>query len=918
MFKSLASGLRALFRKQSVECEIDEELRGFLEASAAEKMRRGMPEAEALHAARVEMGSANAVKHRIRSATWEVAMEILLQDLRYGLRTLLRSPGFTAVAIVSLALGIGANTAIFTLINQVMLKKLPVHDPGQLVTFGKSVGSGLLGGIDLGYADMFTPDFAQQLAANPGPFEGVAAYSSFSPNASVRVTGNGPLLQVPTSVVTGNYFSVIGASSLLGRTLQPSDAQTPGSGAVAVVSHHFWQQSLSADRDVVGRTISVNSSQFTIVGVMPEDFHGIKQELDPPDLWVPISMSAATYLIPEILQPRSYFYLHMFARRSRRSALASDQSWLNKEIHSYVRAGEGAQIKPERQQEIERIAVTLTPGAYGVSRLRGQYGDSLQMLMAVVGVVLLIACANLANFLLARAASRQRENATRLALGSSRVRIVRQSLMESLLLALAGGALGLLVAFVATRALIAFVAHGAESSPLDPHPDPTVLLFALAVSLLTGILFGLAPALGASRTSTAPALTANSRTAAASGGRASRFWPRALVTAQVMLSLLLLVGAGLFLRSLHNLQNQDFGFEREHLLIAGFDAHSAGYKLEQAPGLNERLIARLSAIPGVRSAALSGMPPVSFGQWRSSLTIPGYTPAPKEDVGSALNRVSGAYFKTTGIAMIAGRPIGPSDSATAMKVIVINEEVAKHFFPKGDAIGRMLTIDGLDGAREVVGIARDTKFGNPRDQPDRMIYIPLAQIVDKNGAATNESFANVILLRTVGDPIQATSALRAAVAGVDPNLPVLQIRTISEHLDTFMTTDTLISRLTAIFALLALVLACIGLYGVLNYNVVRRSNEIGIRIALGATSGGVQWMVLRESLVMFAVGVALGLPVTLSLTRLVRSQLFGISPFDPAVFVSSVIFIAAVAVLSAWLPARRAASVDPMTALRCE
>jgi predicted permease len=354
--------------------------------------------------------------------------------------------------------------------------------------------------------------------------------------------------------------------------------------------------------------------------------------------------------------------------------------------------------------------------------------------------------------------------------------------------------------------------------------------------------------------------------------------------------------------------------------MAVFDAHSAGYKPEQAPGLNARLLDRLSAIPGIRSAALSGLPPVSFGNWVSDLKIPGYTPAPKEDTTSALNRVSGEYFETTGIAMVAGRPIRPSDTAASQQVVVINEEVAKHFFPKGDAIGRMLTVnlDSLGGARQIVGIARNTKFGDPHAEAQRMVYIPLAQIVDKNGAGNNDSFANYILLRTVGDPAQAISALRGAVAEVDPNLPLQNVRTISEHLDSFLSTDTLISRLTIVFALLALLLACIGLYGVLNYSVVRRSSEIGIRIALGASPGNVQWMVLRESLVLFAVGVALGLPAALALARLVRSQLFEVSPFDPMVFVSTVVGIGVVALFSAWLPARRAASVDPMTAVRCE
>ena len=387
-----------------------------------------------------------------------------------------------------------------------------------------------------------------------------------------------------------------------------------------------------------------------------------------------------------------------------------------------------------------------------------------------------------------------------------------------------------------------------------------------------------------------------------------------------MFCLLLLVGAGLFLRTLRNLEDQDFGFERTHLLIAEFAPELAGYKPEQAPALNQRLIERLSAIPGVRSAALSEAPPISFGSWSSSFSASGYTPAPKEDMNSVLNRVSGQYFETAGISIVAGRAIAPSDSANSMKVAVINETIAGKFFPKGDAIGHKvkIDIDTVEGPWQIVGVARDTIAGNPRDNPARMVYIPLAQIAGKHGEGIDESFADTIILRTAGDPTSTISGLRSAIAGIDPNLPILQVRTMQEHLETFMSQETLESRLTAIFAALAVLLAAIGLYGVMSFNVARRSNEIGIRIALGASGGGVQWMVLRESLALLAAGLVVGIPSALAAARLVRAQLYQMSPFDPVIFMGATIGIAAVTVLSAWLPARRAAAVDPMTALRCE
>jgi predicted permease len=540
---------------------------------------------------------------------------------------------------------------------------------------------------------------------------------------------------------------------------------------------------------------------------------------------------------------------------------------------------------------------------------------------------------------LARAATRKREIATRLALGSSRARVIRQSLIETLLLSLAGGVLGLGIAFAATRVLVGFVSQGNAYIAMDPTPDTTVVLFTLGLSLLTGILFGLAPALAAAGTGAASNLSAGSRTAQSSGGKSARFWPKTLVTVQVMLSLLLLVGSGLFLRTLRNLQNQDYGFERSHLLLAEFNAKLAGYKPSQTPSLHQSLLERLSALPGVRSIALSATPPISAGSWSSSVTIPGYTPAPKENRQSTLNRVSGQYFETAGISMVAGRPFNNDDTANRQKVAVINQTLASHFFPKGDAVGRSIIIDSdsVKGPWLIVGIARDTKSGSPRDtDPVRMTYIPLAQIdpflpADSSAPAATgvvvklaapkenqDRFAGIILVRTTGDPAHTIADLRAAVASVDPNLPLLRITTIHDEISNFMTNDELISSLTGLFSLLALLLAAIGLYGVMSYNVARRSNEIGIRIALGAQTPAVHWMILSESLLLLAIGVGLGLPLTLLATKYIKDQLFGLSALDPMTFTVALTVVSTMTLLAAWLPARRATKVDPMVALRCD
>lgn len=919
LFANVVHLFRSLFRKAAVEREMDEELRGFLEASTTDKLRDGMEAEQAARAARVEMGSANVVKHRIRSTGWETRLVNMGHDLRYSIRTLLRSPGFTLTAVLSLALGIGANTAIFTLIKQVVLQNLPVRDPDQLVTFGKSTGGGILGGIDLGTADMFTYDFARQLEKNPGPFRGIAAFSSFAPKVNVRLSEATAAIQVPAILVSGNFFTVLGAESQFGRTLDPSDMDAPDRSPVAVVSYHFWQQFLSSDRGIVGKTITVNSTPFTIVGVMPETFHGMKQELEPPDLWVPVTMVQEVFLQPNMLRPRDFYILHMFARRQSRSSFVADQAWLDYQIRDYVRAGEGNTIAPARLEEIERISVKLVPAVHGVSGLRDLYQDSLFILMAIVALVLLIACANLANFLLARAIGRQREYATRLALGSSRGRIVGHGVIEALFLSLCGGLLGLGIAFVVTRALIAFVVQGAAYTPLDPRPDGVVLLFTLGVSVAAGLLFGLAPALYVDRSWAGSALNASTRAAMSGRGRGSRWWPKALVISQIALCLLLLVGSGLFLRTLRNLQDQDFGFERSHMVIAYFDARIAGYRPEQVPALNRSLLERLSAIPGVRSAALAATPPIELGSWMSTLSISGYTPQPRENMATVLNRVSGEYFDASGTSIMAGRAIRPSDSASTLKVAVVNQSFAQHYFPKGDAIGRTLKIDIEEaGPWQIVGIARDTKSLGPRQDVPRMAYVPLAQLTDSKGVGTMDSFAWVIILRTSGNAVQVIPSLRSAVASVDPNLPILHARTIHDQLENFMSHEILISRLATVFAALAVLLAAIGLYGVITFNVARRTSEIGVRIALGASGPGIQWMVIRESLVLLAGGLAFGLPTTLYAVQVLRSQLYHMSPFDPAVFLFATAAIAVVTLLSAWLPARRAASVDPIAALRCD
>jgi len=932
---NLIAGLKSLFQKPRVDRDLEEELETYEQASAQHKQRSGMAPQAARRAARAEIGSRNAVKHQVWSSRWESTFDNLLQDVKLTLRALAKSPGFTLIAVLSLALGIGANTAIFTLIHQILLRSLPVQHPEQLVTFGPSVGGGINGGVDLGFNDEVTWDFARQLESKPGPFAGAAAYSSFAPLVSVRSSDAGSstqALQLAASMVSDNYFSVLGATPLLGRTFLPDEVQNPGSTPVAVLSYHYWQQQLSEDPAILGKSISINSSPFRVIGVMRPGFLGIKPDIHPPDLYVPITMESVILEQPPFLEPRSVLFLHMFARRSEASmaagtnGLKQDQLWFDQQQRDYIRAGEGPNITAQRQQEIAHgETMKLLPGAHGVSYLGTRYGDALNVLMIVVVLVLLIACANLANFLLARGTSRQREISTRLALGSSRLRIVRMSLVETLLLSLLGGALGLALAFAATRALIALVTNGAEYSTLSPNPDSAVLLFTLGVSLVTGLLFGLGPAISSARASTRAVnqtghtQSLNSSSRGASASPTARLVPRLLVTAQVMVALLLLVGAGLFLRSLNNLEDQDFGFERSNLLLVDFNPALGGYTPDRMGALYQTILDRLESLPGVRSASISETPPISNGNWMSAVTYPTYAPAPKEDMTSILNRVSGHYFETNGVAIVAGRAISPADSATSPKVVVINQTLAKRYFSKTDPLGKILHahIDTLAGDWQIVGVARDTRFGDPRDtKPFPMVYFPLTQMT------AEDRTASVIELRTTANPANSIADLRSAIAAIDPNLPILHIQTIHEQVDHMMTQDQLISSLTAIFASLALLLAAIGLYGVISYSVIRRQNEIGIRLALGAQTQSVLWLVLRESLLLLLIGLALGLPLTFACTRIAASflqtQLFGIHATDPTTIASAIGMVSAMTLIAAWLPARRATRIDPMQALRCE
>ena len=830
-------------------------------------------------------------------------------DFRYSVRILARSPSFTAVAILSLALGIGANTAIFTLINDLMLKQLPVRAPDQLVSFGELSDSGIAGTVSVGTGGLFSYDFYRQIKENQKFFQDICASASFTLPAGLRTSATGPSSIAFFQMVSGNYFSVLGIQPLLGRPILPGDEDAPGRSPVAVLSYNYWQTALAGDPAVIGRSITVDKMPFTVVGVAPPRFFGLKADAQTPDLWLPLTMQKELMQSFSLLDARGLYWLYLMGRRNPGMNMNQAQQWFSSQIRRYMIDLEGPRLTPARLQQIQ--AIKLTPGARGGSDLRGQYKEPLEILMGVVVLVLLIACANLANLLLAKAVSRERETATRLALGSTRARVIGQILIETLLLSVCGGALGSVLAFWGTRALIGFVVGGAAYTVFDPKPDLAVLGFTFGVCLVTGILFAIAPAVRVSRV--APALKVNARTAG-SGGAPSRLVPKILVAAQVTLSLVLLVGAGLFLRTLLNLEDQDLGFESRNLLLIQFIPEAAGYQPAQLSSLYDAILDRVDALPGVRSAALAGVPVINGGQWGSPITILGYPAKPGEAVDTQGNYISTGYFETAGIPVLRGRAIGRQDTTTSLKVAVVNQTFANSFFAGGNAIGRTFTIadPGAPGVWQIVGVVRDAKYSSPRELPQRMIYLPLVQIAGRH------VYAHSLQLRTRGNPGPVAGEVRRALAQVDPNLAILKMETIRQRIDHLTDQQQLISQLCMWFALLALLLTSIGLYGVMSYNVARRNNEIGIRMALGAQNSAVLWMVLKESLLLLAIGITIGVPATMVVTRLVRAQLFGLGSSDPLTYVTAILAISTVALVAGYLPARRATRVDPVVALRNE
>lgn len=838
-------------------------------------------------------------------------MENLFKDLRYGLRGLLKRKGFALVAVLTLALGIGANTAIFTLVNAVMLKSLPVSNPQELVLFTDVTGEGtsMQDTPPPGKWDRFSYGSYQYLRDHNDSFQDITAVRSGTTRLSVRQTDSAANAAARSSghLVSGNYFSLLGVRAMRGRALTPDDDK-PNAEPVAVVSHRYWEQQLASDASVVGKRFIINGTNFTIAGVMPPEFFG-ERVRRPPDFWIPLAFQPQIELRDSFLENKQAYFLMLVGRLKPGVSIEQAQTSVTHKVRQFWAEFAGNQPTEDQQRVIQNTYVQLVDGSGGVSGLRRLYSKPLQMLMAIVGIVLLIACANVGSLLLSRAASRRAEISLRMALGATRRRIIRQLLTESMLLAIIGGVCGVLLAQWGVTVLVNLVASGA---PLDTRPDTGVLLFTAGVSIVAGLLFGLIPALQASRTDLSSAMKEKSRLRR---GATRINLSNALVVLQVGLSMVLLTGAGLFARSLAKLQSEDVGFDRSNLLLVGVDSRLAGYKPTELATLYQEILERVRQLPNVQSVSMATYAPLSGTQRSSSIQIPGFTPEPGQTPVVEDLLVGPDYAKTLGIPILRGREIEIRDTVSGPPVVVVNQTFVDRYFKDQNPIGRTFNFDDETDDKaplQIIGVIADIKSEDARTSAQPAVYRPMLQAQDQSAYSPN------LQIRATRDAASLAGPVRQAINQIDDKLPVFGVTTMDEQVRDKLRQERMIAQLVSFFGALALILACIGLYGVMAHGVARRTNEIGIRMALGAKGGNIAWMVLRETLLLVVIGLALGVPAALLAGRLVASQLFELKGTDPFTLLAAAVVLTVVAMLAGYIPARRASRVDPLTALRYE
>jgi len=921
-FYTVPLRLRSLVRRGQVDQELDEELAYHVAQRTQEYIGEGLAPREAREAALREWRGVERIKEECRDMRRVSFIQDLAGDIRYGIRQMLASPGFTLVVAASLALGIGANTAIFSLMDAVLFEMLPVKQPRQLVLLKWSakgwpdVVEDLEGNsfqderTGRSWSESFPYPVYERFRDGNHVFSQTFAFAANSQPVNLSMRGRAEAAEA--QMVSGNYFEGLGVYAVRGRAILPSD-DVAAAPPVAVLSHRFWQRRFGEDAAVVGKTMAVNGTPFTIAGIAPAEFFGLEPG-SSPDIFMPLAQYE--HLLPEysaaameaggtapapLMQDGRVWWLVVAGRllpgQTGERAQAELAVLFNQSI------GAGGKADPKRP-----VLETL-PASQGLDFLRRKFSRPLFVLMAMVGVVLLMACANAAGMLLARAAARQREIAVRLSLGARRSRLIRQLLTESTMLAVMGGAAGVLLARWGSTVLVAWLSSGRSPLVLALHLDARILAFTVAVSLLTGVLFGLAPAWKTTRVDLGPALKQGGGDARATGRFVSG---RILVAGQVSLCLLLMVSAGLFLRTLGNLEGTDLGFRRDQLLQFFVAPGLNGYQGERLASYYRELQRRIQSIAGVRSAGYSSHALVGGGVSTSTAGIPGYTDG-KRRVEVYRNVVGPGFFETLGIPLVLGRTIKSRDGLTTPKVAVVNEKLVRKYFHGDNPIGHMLQFGGekKPKAFEIVGVVKDAKYNRLRDEAPPTAYFSYLQEPGIWAALTFE-------VRAEAEPGTLVAAIRQEALALDKDVPLADIKTQTEAIAQELVQERVFARLASLFGGLALVLASIGLYGTMAYTVARRTGEIGIRMAIGARPADILSMVLRESVRVVLVGSVVGLAAAVAATRVIRSQLYGLTPHDPVVLGGAAVVLVAVTMLAACVPARRAARVDPLRALRNE
>jgi predicted permease len=921
-FRQSFHRLRSFFRRAQVDRDHEAEMSAHLELAIEENLRLGLSLDEARRQALLRFGGQQQAKEKHREARSLPFLETLLQDIRYSFRMLRKSPGFTAVAVLTLALGIGANTAIFSLIDAALLRSLPVRDPQQLAVFQWTARyspntKGHYSYMSCPPANAtgehgcsFSYPLFRQFQALQNAFSSVAGLCG---NVGLNLRGNGPATFVEGEMVSGDFFDTLGVRAAVGRTFGPSD-DTPGAPAVAVLGYGYWQGAFGGDPAVVGRTVWLNNVAVKIVGVAAKEFPSWNPATARA-IWLPLSVSPQIGMDlygnvsgdqPTLQAGDDIWWVYVVARLKEGTGLKQAQAAAGALFHNHVLDKTKGFFKPD-----DAPRLVLMPAPQAVSGLREQFSTPLTILMTAVGMVLLVACANVAGLLLARSATRQKELAVRLALGAGRTRIARQLLTESVLLAAAGGVAGIVLSYWSVQSLVAFMSRGGVwPSHLAAHLDLRVLAFAAAASVLTGLLFGLAPAFRGTRLDLTPALK-ESPAAFSSGAWRGRWLNLggSLVIAQVTLAILALSGAGLLVRTLENLKSIDPGFDTLHLLLFRMDPVLNGYDGARSKTLYSELLPRLEAIPSVLSATYSFDSLLSGNYWNTSFQIEGET---QNSHHATLGLAAGPkFFETMRIPLVAGRVFTSQDYSlppdSQWKAAVINESFARAFFKDQNPLGRRITGVGHRGtSHEIVGIVGDTKFQTLRSKIAPTLFVPAA-----GGEAVFE-------VRTAVDPRTIIPAVRSAVSQLDSNLPLFSINTQTEKIEGSLFQERLIARLSSFFGGLSLLLACMGLYGLLSYEVTRRTREIGVRMALGARPPDILRFIMRQGIALSAAGAILGILGALAATRYLTSLLYGVRPDDPFTFVAVAALLGVVALAACYIPARRAMRVDPMVALRYE